>query len=136
MLEAPSPTALCQKFCSLLTWAVFLDAVRDWKGLGLGTTGSHLYCLQMMMFCRLHQCALERFAAECEAAGMKIKVMVLDPKKVTCPLRLGGVSLSQVELFKYVGVFFRREGRMEREIETDLFKHGRSRFPKYNSRTL
>ena len=68
------------------------------------------------------QRALGRFAAECEAAGMKIsssksEAMVLDRKKVACPLQVGGVSLPQVEEFKYLGVLFTSEGRMEREID-------------------
>ncbi|KAK3540649.1 hypothetical protein QTP70_034466 [Hemibagrus guttatus] len=47
------------------------------------------------------QHALGRFAAECEAAGM----------------RDGGEVLSQVEQFKYLGVLFTSEGRMDREID-------------------
>ena len=44
------------------------------------------------------------FAAECEAAGMKIstsksEAMVLDRKKVACSLRFGGELLPQVEEF-------------------------------------
>ncbi|KAK7884420.1 hypothetical protein WMY93_027543 [Mugilogobius chulae] len=68
------------------------------------------------------QHALGRFAAECEAAGMKIsssksKAMVLDRKKVPCPLQVGGESLPQVEEFKYLGVLFTSEGKMEHEID-------------------
>ncbi|KAK7896322.1 hypothetical protein WMY93_021647 [Mugilogobius chulae] len=68
------------------------------------------------------QHALGRFAAECEAAEMKIsssksEAMVLDRKKVLCPLQVGGESLPQVEEFKYLGVLFTSEGRMEREID-------------------
>ena len=68
------------------------------------------------------QHALGRFAAECEAAGMRIstsksEAMVLDRKRVACPLRVGGESLPQVEEFKYLGVLFTSEGRMEREID-------------------
>ncbi|KAK7889103.1 hypothetical protein WMY93_024663 [Mugilogobius chulae] len=68
------------------------------------------------------QHALERCAAECEAAGMRIsssksEAMVLDRKKVPCPLQVGGESLPQVEEFKYLGVLFTSEGRMEREID-------------------
>ncbi|KAI3362614.1 hypothetical protein L3Q82_001627 [Scortum barcoo] len=41
------------------------------------------------------QHVLERFAAECEVAGMRIstsksEAMVLDRKRVACPLRVGG----------------------------------------------
>ncbi|KAI3352125.1 hypothetical protein L3Q82_020936 [Scortum barcoo] len=54
------------------------------------------------------QHVLERFAAECEAAGMRIstsksEAMVLDRKRVACPLRVGGEVLPQVEEFKYLG---------------------------------
>ncbi|KAI3360319.1 hypothetical protein L3Q82_014632 [Scortum barcoo] len=43
------------------------------------------------------QHVLERFAAECEAAGMRIstsksEAMVLDRKRVACPLQVGGES--------------------------------------------
>ncbi|KAK3515760.1 hypothetical protein QTP70_030463 [Hemibagrus guttatus] len=65
------------------------------------------------------QCALGRFAAECEAAGMRVstsksEAMVLDWKKVACTLQVGGEVLPQVEEFKYLGVLFTSEGRMDR----------------------
>ncbi|KAI3363638.1 hypothetical protein L3Q82_001271 [Scortum barcoo] len=68
------------------------------------------------------QHVLEWFAAECEAAGMRIstsksEAMVLDRKRVACPLRVGGEVLPQVEEFKYLGVLFTSEGKMEREID-------------------
>ncbi|KAK3548334.1 hypothetical protein QTP70_010189 [Hemibagrus guttatus] len=68
------------------------------------------------------QHALGRFAAECEAAGMRVstsksEAMVLDRKKVACTLHVGGEVLSQVEEFKYLGVLFTSEGRMDREID-------------------
>ncbi|KAK3558055.1 hypothetical protein QTP86_006473 [Hemibagrus guttatus] len=68
------------------------------------------------------QHTLGRFAAECEAAGMrdstfKSQAMVLDRKKVACTLQVGGEVLPQVEEFKYLGVLFTSEGRMDREID-------------------
>ncbi|KAI3377039.1 hypothetical protein L3Q82_000258 [Scortum barcoo] len=62
------------------------------------------------------QHVLERFAAECEAAGMRIstsksEAMVLDRKRVACPLQVGGEVLPQVEEFKYLGVLFTSEGK-------------------------
>uniref|UniRef100_A0A3B4FLA9 Reverse transcriptase domain-containing protein n=1 Tax=Pundamilia nyererei TaxID=303518 RepID=A0A3B4FLA9_9CICH len=53
------------------------------------------------------QLALERFAAECEAAGMRIstsksEAMVLSQKRVECPLRVGDEFLPQVKEFKYL----------------------------------
>jgi len=68
------------------------------------------------------QLSLERFATECEAAGMgistsKSEAMVIDRKRVECNLRVGEEILSQAEEFKYLGVLFTSEGRMEREID-------------------
>ncbi|KAK3528887.1 hypothetical protein QTP70_012061 [Hemibagrus guttatus] len=68
------------------------------------------------------QHALGRFAAECEAAGMRVstsksEAMVLERKKVACTLQVGGEVLPQVEEFKYLGVLFTSEGRMDREID-------------------
>ncbi|KAK3537446.1 hypothetical protein QTP70_010415 [Hemibagrus guttatus] len=68
------------------------------------------------------QHALGRFAAECEAAGMRVstsksETMVLDRKKVACTLQVGGEVLPQVEEFKYLGVLFTSEGRMDRKID-------------------
>ncbi|KAK3507789.1 hypothetical protein QTP70_000372 [Hemibagrus guttatus] len=63
-----------------------------------------------------------RFAAECEAAGMRVstsksEAMVLNQKKVACTLQVGEEVLPQVEEFKYLGVLFTSEGRMDREID-------------------
>ncbi|TWW78064.1 R2 Retrovirus-related Pol polyprotein from type I retrotransposable element [Takifugu flavidus] len=68
------------------------------------------------------QRSLDRFAAPCEAAGMKIstsksEAMVLNRKKVKCLLRVKEEILPQVEEFKYLGVLFTSEGRMEQEID-------------------
>ena len=68
------------------------------------------------------QHVLRRFAAKCEAAGMKIstsksEAMVLYRKKVACSLRVGGEFLPQVEEFKYLVVLFTSERSMEREID-------------------
>ncbi|KAI3377384.1 hypothetical protein L3Q82_008574 [Scortum barcoo] len=65
------------------------------------------------------QHVLERFAAECEAAGMRIstsksEAMVLDRKRVACPLQGWVEVLPQVEefKFKYLGVLFTSEGKI------------------------
>ncbi|KAI3368113.1 hypothetical protein L3Q82_007840 [Scortum barcoo] len=70
------------------------------------------------------QHVLERFAAECEAAGMRISTSKSEamhgsrPEKgVACPLQVGGEVLPQVEEFKYLGVLFTSEGKIEREID-------------------
>ena len=68
------------------------------------------------------QLSLERFAAECKAAGMRISTsksesMVLNRKRVECTLHFGDEILPQVEEFRYLGVLFTSEGRMEREID-------------------
>uniref|UniRef100_A0A8C6KH39 Reverse transcriptase domain-containing protein n=1 Tax=Nothobranchius furzeri TaxID=105023 RepID=A0A8C6KH39_NOTFU len=68
------------------------------------------------------QLLLGRFAAECEAAGMRIstsksETMVLDWKRVACQLWVRREVLPQVEEFKYLGVLFTSEGRRDREID-------------------
>uniref|UniRef100_A0A8C6MC86 PDZ domain-containing protein n=1 Tax=Nothobranchius furzeri TaxID=105023 RepID=A0A8C6MC86_NOTFU len=57
------------------------------------------------------QLSLERFTAECGAAGMRIsssksETMVLIRKRVECLLRVRDEVLPQVEEFKYLGVLF------------------------------
>ena len=43
--------------------------------------------------------------------------MVLDQKRWTAPFRVGGEFLPQVEAFKYLGVLFTSERRMERKTD-------------------
>ncbi|TWW81097.1 hypothetical protein D4764_01G0009120 [Takifugu flavidus] len=71
------------------------------------------------------QRSLDRFTTTCEAAGMKIstsksEAMVLNRKKVECLLRVKEEILPQVEEFKYPGVLFTSEGRMEQEIDRQI----------------
>ena len=68
------------------------------------------------------QHALGRFAAECEAVGMRVstsksEAMVLCRKMVECSLRVGSELLPQAKEFKYLGVLFTSEGKMEREMD-------------------
>ncbi|KAK0144601.1 putative uncharacterized transposon-derived protein F52C9.6 [Merluccius polli] len=80
-----------------------------------------------MWSCWLHQTVTSNsrwtgFAAKCKAAGMRISTsksesMVLNRKRVECTLRVGDEILPQVEEFKYLGVLFTSEGRLEREID-------------------
>ncbi|KAK0140999.1 hypothetical protein N1851_021987 [Merluccius polli] len=68
------------------------------------------------------QHALGRFAAECEAVGMrfstfKSEAMVLCRKTLDCSLRVGSVLLPQVKEFKYLGMLFMSEWKMEREMD-------------------
>ena len=63
------------------------------------------------------QHSLDQFTAECKAAGMRISTsksesMVLNRKRVKCTLRM--------EEFKYLGVLFMSNGRMEREIDRGI----------------
>ena len=66
------------------------------------------------------QHSLDRFAAECEAAGMRIstsksEAMVLSRKPMDCLLHVGKF-LPQVTEFKYLGILFSSEGTREREM--------------------
>ncbi|KAI3369560.1 hypothetical protein L3Q82_007769 [Scortum barcoo] len=60
------------------------------------------------------QHVLERFAAECEAAGMRISTSGKGWRALS---GWSGEVLPQVEEFKYLGVLFTSEGKMEREID-------------------
>ena len=61
------------------------------------------------------QRALERFAAECVVAGMRISTsktesLVVSRSPVQCALHVSGASLKQVEKFKYQGLHSRVMG--------------------------
>jgi len=58
--------------------------------------------------------SLQRFAADCKAAGMRVKseAMVLCRKPVDCSLQVGTECLLQAKEFKYIGVLFTSEGKM------------------------
>jgi len=71
------------------------------------------------------QHALGRFAAECEAVGMRVntfksEAMVLFRKTVECSLRVGSELLPQAKEFKYLWVLYMSEGKMEREMDRHI----------------
>uniref|UniRef100_A0A8C6LTA7 Reverse transcriptase domain-containing protein n=1 Tax=Nothobranchius furzeri TaxID=105023 RepID=A0A8C6LTA7_NOTFU len=71
------------------------------------------------------QLSLERFAVECEAAGMRIsssksETMVFIRKRVECLLWVRDEVLPQVEEFKYLGFLFTSVGKLEREIDRQI----------------
>jgi len=68
------------------------------------------------------QHSLGRFAAECEAVGMRVstsksEAMVLCQKMVEFSLRVGSELLPQAKEFKYLGVLFTSEGKIERVMD-------------------
>ena len=68
------------------------------------------------------QHALGGFAAKFEVVGMRVstsksEAMVLCWKTVECSLQGGSDLLPQVKEFKYLGVLFTSEGKMEREMD-------------------
>jgi hypothetical protein len=68
------------------------------------------------------QHALDRFAAECEEAGMKVstkktEAMVVSRGNARCSVRVNNVSLNKVEEFKYLGTTFTGDGKLDREID-------------------
>jgi exonuclease III len=75
------------------------------------------------------QHALEKFAAACVEAGMKISVakseaLVLSRTPTQCTLHVSGVPLRQVEKFKYLGVFFSSDGKGDVELNTRIGQAG------------
>ena len=109
--------ALYHRFCSIFLWT---------EG---GWFGSHW--ISSLLFTDVVLLApssqdlkhvLRRFAAECEAAEMRIstsnsEAMVPDWKKLASSLRVGGEFQPQVEEFKYLGDLCMSKERMEREID-------------------
>ena len=66
------------------------------------------------------QHALNGLAAACEIARMKIfqtEVLHLSRNVVLCSFLVGGVSLKQVEKFKYLGVVFMSDGWQDKELD-------------------
>ena len=68
------------------------------------------------------QHALNGFADACDITGMKIstskpEVLHLSRNPVQCSLQVSGVSLKQVEKFKYLGVAFTSDGKQDEELE-------------------
>ena len=128
------PVAICTVifvYNTPILFIIFMDRIsrhsQDVEGVRFGDLriGSLLFADDVVLLAssdRDLQLSLDRFAAECEAAGMRISTsksesMVLNRKRVECTLRVGGEILPQVEEFKYLGVLFTSEGRMEREID-------------------
>jgi len=71
------------------------------------------------------QHALGQFAAECEAVMMRVstsksEAMALCRKMVECSLRVGIELLSQAKEFKYLGVLFTSEDKMEQEMDRQI----------------
>ena len=71
------------------------------------------------------QYALDRFAAECTMAGMQISTkktefMVFSRQKEQCAMNVNGTPLNQVEKFKYLGVEFSSDARLDCEIDRHI----------------
>ena len=67
------------------------------------------------------QYAVNGFTAACVISGMKIstsktKLLNLSKYPIECSLQIGGVSLKQVEKFKYFGVAITDDGRQGEEL--------------------
>ncbi|TWW63897.1 Arf-GAP with GTPase, ANK repeat and PH domain-containing protein 1 [Takifugu flavidus] len=115
----PVRVGLCQG-CPLspIPFVTFMDRIsrcsRGVEGVRFGDLriGSLLFADDVVLLAssaRDLQLSLDRFAAACEAAGMKIstsksEAMVLNRKKVECLLRVKEEILPQVEEFKDLGV--------------------------------
>ena len=73
--------------------------------------------------------ALNSFADACDTAGMKIstaktEVLHLSRNPDQCVLQVNGVTLKQVEKFKYLRVAFTSDGRQDEELDTRISKAG------------
>ena len=73
------------------------------------------------------QYALDRFSDACLDAQMEIstvKTEIMCPSRhlVQCSFQTNGVTLQQMEKFKYLGVAFSSDGRQDYELETCIGK--------------
>ena len=116
---------------SPLLFVIFMDRIvrrsrgRESVRIGNAVLGKLLFADDLALLTSSQadlQSALERFAAECEANGMRIstgktEVMVLSRRHTECTLYVNGVQLRQVEEFKYLGVMFSSDGRQDKEID-------------------
>ena len=73
------------------------------------------------------QRALNSFADACNSAGMKIstakaEVLHLSRNSDQCALQVNGVTLKQVENFKYLGVAFTSDEKQDEELDTRIGK--------------
>ena len=73
------------------------------------------------------QCALDRFFDACLDAGMKIstaktEIMCLSRYPVQYFFQANGVTLKQMEKFKYLGVTFSRNGRKDNKLNSRIGK--------------
>ena len=73
------------------------------------------------------QRALNSFADACNTAGMKIStaktgVLHLSRNLDQCVVQVNGVTLKQVEKFKYLGVAFTSDRRQDEELDTRIGK--------------
>ena len=68
------------------------------------------------------QCALNKFAATCDTAGMKIstsktEILHLSRMPRKCNVQVAGRTLKQVEKFKYLGIVFTSDGKQDEELD-------------------
>ena len=73
------------------------------------------------------QHALDRFSAVCKQRGMNISTKKTEALCVSrnsrqCMLQVSGITLQQVEKFKYLGVVFTSDGRRNRRLIRSLVK--------------
>ena len=71
--------------------------------------------------------ALDWFSDACLDAGMKIstaktEIMCLSRHPFQCSFQTNGVTLKQMEKFKYLGVTFSNDGRQDNELDTYIGK--------------
>jgi len=105
---------------SPVSFVLFKDRISRWRRSGVGVSGSPLCCLQMMwsywhprtVISCIHWGILQGM----RVSTSKSEALVLCRKPVDCSLQVGTECLHQAKEFKYLGVLFTSEGKMEREI--------------------
>ena len=71
------------------------------------------------------QYPFDQFSDACLDAGMKIstaktEIMCLSRHPVQCSIQINGVTLKQMEKFKYLGVTFSSDGRQDNKLDRHI----------------
>ena len=117
-------------FVIYMNWIDKLSQTDECAKLGSCKINRLLFADNLVLFADSEsglQRALDGFQAACKIAGMKIstsktEILHLSRNPDQCSLQVDGVSLKQVEKFKYLGVAFTSDGRQDEEIDNRIGK--------------
>ena len=114
-------------FVMYMNWIDKLSQIDEGVTIGRCKISRLLFADDVVLLASSESGLQNGFAAACDIAGMKIsisktKILNLSKNPVQCFLQVGGVSLKQVEKFKYLGVAFTSDGKQDEELDSRSVK--------------